>query len=74
MSLNVIEQAVVSFNPIQTGLKILQMMLKGMCIPVCINNIIFLGWVDASYPGESIGFLKLEPNDAGDFCLALSES
>ena len=25
-------------------------------------------------PGESIGFLKLEPNpnDAGDFCLALS--
>lgn len=32
------------------------------------------GWVDATCPekGKSISFLKLEPNDAGDFRLALS--
>ena len=33
---------------------------------------IILGWVDATCPGKSISFLKLELNDAGDFCLALS--
>ena len=34
-------------------------------------NIILLGWVDATCP-KSISFLKLEPNDAGDFYLTLS--
>ena len=34
--------------------------------------IIFLGWVDATCPGKSISFLKLEPDDAGDFRLTLS--
>ena len=35
-------------------------------------NIILLGWIDATCPGKSISFLKLEPNDAGDFRLTFS--
>ena len=36
VSLNLIEQAVVSFNAIQTGVKMLQIMPKGMCMPISI--------------------------------------
>ena len=36
VSLNLIEQAVVSFNAIQTGVKMLQIMPKGMCMPFYI--------------------------------------
>jgi len=35
-------------------------------------NIILLGWIDATCPGNSINFLKLELNDAGNFRLTLS--
>ena len=36
VSLDLLEQAVVSFNIIQTGVKMLQIMPKGMCMPVYV--------------------------------------
>ena len=75
VSFELIEQAVLSFNAIQTGVKMLQIMPEGVCMLVYVQhwyNIILLGWVDATCPGKSISFLKVEPNDAGDFRLTLS--
>ena len=70
VSFGLIEQVEISFNIIQTGMKILQIMPKGTCMSFMLQhcyNIISLGWVDATCPGKSISFLKLESNDAGNF-------
>ena len=52
VSFELIEQAVFSFNAIQTGVKMLQIMPEGVCMLVYVQhwyNIILLGWVDATY-------------------------
>ena len=36
VSFDLIEQVVLSFNAIQTGVKMLQIMPKGMCVPVYV--------------------------------------
>ena len=75
VALNLIEQAVVSFNAIQTGVKMVQIMPKGMCMPIYIVAMVQyhpfrMGWCYIFW--RVYQFLKPEPHDAGDFCLALS--